>query len=216
MAVYFISRDNFILGIFSFVFILFIAYRDHKTSHNIKNIFSIIHHYHHENDNFLSHFSQIILEFAAVGIFLPLYYIFGTIFFNPWVFIFFILFYSSVHNINYSLLKVNGVHKLHHECTTTNIGPDICDIIYGTKHPSEAKVENTDHYIPNIIFASIIVLILQYFWKNDTNKKYMLFTLTSFILSSFIFLITTSFVLWSEHTKLNNNNNIDIDSIHQK
>ena len=176
-------------------------------NHNIKNILTIIHHYHHENNDFLSHFSQILLEMTAVGIFLPFYYIFGTILLNPWVLIFFILFYSSVHNINYSLLRVNKVHKLHHEFTNTNIGPDICDIIFGTKHSSEVKVENTDHYIPNIIITTLLILILQYFWKKEDNKKYMLFTLTLFIISSFIFLIGTSIYLWYNHCQTANKNN---------
>jgi hypothetical protein len=195
-AIYLLSHDNFLLGVISFMFIVFISYNDHKNAHKVKNIFSIIHHYHHENNNFFSHFIQILLELTMIGIFAPLYYIFGTIFLNPWILIFFILFYSSVHNINYSILHVNNVHRLHHEFTNTNVGPDFLDIIYNTKHLSEKCVENTNHYIPNIIISTFIVLILQYYWKNN-NKKTMLFGLNCFLLTSFSILIITSIYLWN-------------------
>jgi len=200
-AIFTLSYENFFIGIITFFIILYLSYNDHKNSHKVKNILSIIHHYHHENNNFFSHFIQILLELTVIGVFVPLYYIFGTIILNPWVLIFFILFYSSVHNINYSILRVNTVHKLHHEFVGTNIGPDICDIIFGTKHPSEKCVENTSHYIPNIIICTLIVLTMKYYWKNDANKKPMLFMLNSFLLASFLLLIVTSIVLWNKEVK---------------
>jgi len=195
IVIFILSYDNFFLGIITFYFILYLSYNDHKSAHKIRNIFSIIHCYHHENNNFFSHFIQILLEISLVGIFTPLYYIFGTIFFNPWVLLFFILFYSSVHNINYSYLHINNVHKLHHEFYNTNIGPDILDIIFETKHPSEDTVENTNHYIPNIIITFLFVIFLKYLWNIDNNKKRMLLLLNYFLFISFSILISTAIYL---------------------
>ena len=41
-----------------------------------------------------------------------------------------------------------------------NNGPDLCDIMFGTKHPDDA-IENTDHYIPNVIIMTICILFLK-------------------------------------------------------
>lgn len=203
IAVYVLSHENLLLGVITFIFIIIVSYTHHRDSHKVKNILSIIHHYHHENNNFFSHFIQILLELTIIGVFVPIHYLFGTIFFNPWILLFFILFYSSVHNINYSILHVNTVHKLHHEFTETNLGPDICDIIGGTKHYSEKCVENTNHYIPNIIICALFVLITKFYWKNDDNKKTMLFTLNVFLVSSSLCLIISAIYLWYDYIKTN-------------
>jgi cbb3-type cytochrome oxidase subunit 3 len=213
IAIYILSYDNFLLGICTFIVAIYISYTQHRDSHKFKNIFTIIHHYHHENHDYLSHISQIILELTSLGIFYPLYLVFDTIFLNPWILIFFIIFYSSVHNINYSLLRVNNVHYLHHLCTTTNVGPDICDIIYNTKNPSDITVENTDHYIPNIIIATIIILILQYYWKIEDNKQTMLYIFSTILLVFLLFLIIISIYLWNEHNKNNKENFKAIDNV---
>jgi hypothetical protein len=201
LSIFILSYENFFLGIITFFIIIYLSYSEHKNAHIDKNIFTIIHFYHHENNNFFSHFIQILLELTTVGIFTPLYYIFGTIFLNPWVLIFFILFYSSVHNINYSIFHINNVHKLHHQFIQTNIGPDILDIIFETKNPIEKQVENTNHYIPNIILSTFIVLIIKYFWNNNNNKKYMLLILNIFLIISFFILITSSIYLWNINKK---------------
>jgi hypothetical protein len=195
-AIFILSLENFFLGLITFFIILYLSYIEHKNAHKIKNIYTIIHFYHHENNNFFSHFIQILLEFTVVGIFMPLYYIFGTIFLNPWILFFFILFYSSVHNINYSILHINNVHKLHHQFINTNIGPDILDIIFETKNSREKKVENTNHYIPNIIISTFIVLLIKYFWEKDIYKKNMLLFLNIYLILSFTILIITSIFLW--------------------
>ena len=196
-SVFLLSSDNFFVGILTFFIILCLSYSEHKNAHLFKNIFTIIHFYHHENNNLFSHFIQVLLEFTAIGIFMPLYYIFGTIFLNPWVLMFFVLFYSSVHNINYSIFHINSVHKLHHEFVHTNIGPDILDIIFKTKNYREKNVENTNHYIPNIIISTFIVFLVKFFWNNDNNKKNMLWLLHNFFIVSFTILIITSIYLWN-------------------
>jgi predicted membrane channel-forming protein YqfA (hemolysin III family) len=100
----------------------------------------------------------------------PLYYYLGDNYINIWTAILFILFYSTVHNYNYGQLRVNDVHFLHHKEINTNIGPDICDIAFYTKNPKNKEVENTNHYIPNIIIITVLVLLMKYFVYNSKIK----------------------------------------------
>jgi hypothetical protein len=76
------------------------------------------------------------------------------------------------------------------------MGPDICDIIFGTKNenmPTNEYIENTDHYILNIIGGAIIVLIIQNLYSND-NYKEIMHSIANYSLSTaaiLIFIITT-------------------------
>ena len=155
---------------------------------------TIIHHYHHTHDNFISYYMQILIELICLTVFIPLFYLFENIFLDPWILIFFVFFYSSIHNINYGYFKVNNVHRLHHDHMMTNIGPDICDILFETKNPTESCPENTNHYLPNIFISYLIVLFLQYLWKD--NKKNMLLVMNIFISVSFCIITACSFYLW--------------------
>jgi len=191
-----LSYPDLKLGFITFFIMLFLSYFLHKESHRYKNIITIAHHYHHNNNNFLSHFIQILVEISIGSIFALLYNIFKTSFLNPWIIIFYIIFYSTVHNINYSIFHVNRVHELHHKHIHTNLGPDICDIIGRTKNALESYVENTNHYIPNIVVAFIIVTIIKYFWKNDTNKKYITCFMNYVLLFFYLIILFTSIYLW--------------------
>jgi hypothetical protein len=62
-------------------------------------------------------------------------------------------------------------------------------------------VENTNHYIPNIIITTIIVLITKELYKNDYYKDNLLFSLKLFLSVSFIFLTIISIYLWREYKK---------------
>ena len=72
----------------------------------------------------------------------------------------------------------------------------ICDIIGGTKNenmPANEYIENTDHYILNIIIAAIIVLIIQNLYSND-NYKEIMHSIANYSLSTaavLILIITT-------------------------
>ena len=184
-----------IIGFSTFIFAMFLVYIIHRNSHNKRNIFTILHHYHHEHNNFFSHFIQILIEISFIGIFLPIYYLFGTILLDPFVLIMVVFFYSSVHNINYSYFHVNHVHELHHQFIHTNIGPDICDIIFNTKHSSEHVVENTNHYILNVIVATSIAFIIKYFWQNIENKSDILYGLNCFFITAYIILFISSVIV---------------------
>lgn len=133
---------------------------------------NIVHLYHHEHNNFFSHFIQIVVEFVALMSFMWLKYNISAMnFLNEWVIIFFYLFYTTIHNINYSILHVNRVHEMHHKLRIKNMGPDICDILFGTKYDVENAMENTDHYIPNILICLTITLLLKSFWERTDNKQ---------------------------------------------
>ena len=197
VAIYFVSKPNLIEGYFTFGVMLLFSYYIHKETHAVRNFLTIAHHYHHEHNNFISHFIQILLEFqAGCGLNMLLHYLFDGRFFNTWAMMFSYLFYTSVHNINYSIYHVNHIHELHHTYQDTNMGPDICDIIGGTKNenmPANEYIENTDHYIFNIIAGAIIVLIIQNLYSND-NYKEIMHSIANYSLSTaaiLIFIITT-------------------------
>jgi hypothetical protein len=168
LAVYILSYPNHWLGIATFIALTFMAYGVHAGSHYYRNVFTILHHYHHENSNWVSHFSQMLMELSFPVIFYPFYFLYSDIFVEPWIVLFFTLVYTTVHNINYGFFRVNDVHRLHHENIRTNIGPDICDILFGTKHPENTTVENTDHQIPNLCIMALVVLLVKYIysWNN--------------------------------------------------
>jgi hypothetical protein len=127
---------------------------------------------------------------------MPFYYFLGDQFINIWTAISFILFYSTVHNINYGQLRVNDVHFMHHMDIYTNIGPDICDVAFNTKNPKNTEVENTYHYIPNIIIITIVVMLLKYLSKNNDIKNIFVNSLIGFISSCILFISISSSYLY--------------------
>ena len=70
------------------------------------------------------------------------------------LFVFWGLFYASVHIINYSFVEPT-VHKDHHTLVTSNYGVDIFDILMGTKYDWN-DIENYNHYSINMILLSCI------------------------------------------------------------
>lgn len=201
-----ISYNNIFRGIFTFFFFIFISYFYHVITHVHKNIFSIVHHYHHENDNFFSHFIQIVLESSMPYPFIIMSVLFDIHIFDPWTIIYFMLFYCSVHNVNYSIFKVNKVHSLHHKEVNVNFGPDVCDVLFGTKHHSENCVENTNHYIPNVLIITGIVMILKYICKDDWVKNNLIIFVLTILSLGIILLFFSSIVLWYLECKKYNNN----------
>lgn len=196
ISIMIISHPFTTAGFITFFSLLLLAYFVHKGSHYYRNIYTILHHYHHENNNFFSHFSQILLELSFITIILPLYYYLGDDYINIWAAISFILFYSTVHNFNYGQLRVNDVHYLHHKDIYTNIGPDICDIAFNTKHANNTEVENTNHYIPNVIVTTILVLLLKYLYSNETIKPILIQCFTWFISFCIVFISISSCYLY--------------------
>lgn len=200
-----ISYNNIFRGIATFFFFMFISYFYHVITHVHKNIFSIVHHYHHEHDNFFSHFIQIVLESTMPYPFVIMSMLFDIHIFDPWIIVYFMLFYCSVHNVNYSIFKVNKVHSLHHKEVNVNFGPDVCDVLFGTKHYSENSVENTNHYVPNILIITGIVIILKYVCKDEWVKNNLLLFVLTILSLGIILLFVSSIVLWYLECKQYNN-----------
>ena len=196
IAIYLISHKQFLKSVVTFFVIFFLAYFVHVRSHYQINFFTVLHHYHHNHSNFFSHFIQIIMELGFPSIFLFLQYLYGTIFLDSWIIMLSVLFYTSVHNINYGYFRVNNIHSLHHKKYFTNYGPDFCDIIFGTKNNLNKKVENTNHYIPNIFIITIIILFLQYCCLNETFKNIFNKLIVIFLLSCFAIYIISSFYIY--------------------
>jgi hypothetical protein len=115
-----------------------------------------------------SYILEIILEFIWIISFIiskitiKNFFNINFTFLNSYLVIFFYLIYTTVHNINYTIFHVNNVHEYHHKDQKKNIGPDICDLIFNTKHDCVNNIENTQHYIPNIILSLLAVLVLKY------------------------------------------------------
>jgi hypothetical protein len=196
IAVFLISSKNPINGFITFFLILFLIYFSHYSSHKKLNVLTALHHYHHTHNNFFSHFIQYLIELNFPILFLPIYYIFGTTFFDPWIVFFSAMFYSTVHNINYGLLRVNNVHSLHHKNVFTNIGPDICDIVFGTKNKQNKDVEITHHYIPNIVLITILILILQKVCDNEKHAEIIFSFVRKCLISTFGILFISSFYVF--------------------
>ena len=86
-----------------------------------------------------------------------------------------------------------------------NFGPDICDILFGTKHSSEDCVENTKHYIPNILIITGIVLILQYLCRTAWVKDILVLGVINVLSLGIILLFVSSIILWHLECKKYNN-----------
>jgi hypothetical protein len=170
-AIYFISKENPLLGYLTFFVAIYSAYVGHVYLHYEDNIFTALHRYHHKNDNYFSHYSQVVLEINCSSICYIFYKLTGELLGDPWTLFFALFFYSTVHNINYGIFKVNDVHRLHHKDVYSNIGPDIFDVLFNTKHPTETCVENTNHYIPNIIIGAAITLTAKYLYNNNEEVR---------------------------------------------
>jgi len=199
ICVIIVSQPSIIAGFITFFSLMIFAYFVHRFSHHSKNVFTILHHYHHENNNFFSHFSQILLELSLGMLVLPYYYFLGSEYVDIWTTIFFTLFYSTIHNYNYGQLRVNDVHFLHHKDIYTNIGPDICDIAFNTKSPKDTEVENTNHYIPNIIIITGLILLLKYITTNTKIRDTLVNIFIVLMTFSVLFISISSVCLYSKY-----------------
>ena len=156
VAVFIVASDDVLCGLGTVGALMGSAYFVHRFSHEEVNFFTVLHHYHHEHNNWFAYFSQMMMELLFGLVVIPGNYAGYAM--HPWATMLFVLIYSSVHNVNYGLLKVNQVHARHHENVHENIGPDVCDILFGTKH---GEAEDTTHYVPNIILAACATLLVK-------------------------------------------------------
>ena len=194
-----LSYPDITSAIISVIFCYIWYYVIHRIQHSFGiNITNIIHNYHHDHSRtFLSDLTEIILEINFLNSILPYLYIFDVQIINIWVILLYTFMYITIHNINYTRLRVNNVHRHHHQGINTNHGPDVCDILFGTKSELDTEVENTDHYIPNIIIGFIIVYFIQCMYeKSDIYKFYLRFSGIAMLIFSALLYVVFSTYLW--------------------
>jgi hypothetical protein len=192
ISILIISSNDILYGIISFVFLLLASHLFHYSCH-LAIITNSVHEYHHKHNNYLSHITQIILEMFSILNFIFLKHLcYYFSFLNEWIIIFYYFFYTTVHNVNYSIFHVNKIHEIHHKNQKVNLGPDICDIIFQTKFDVNESLENTDHYIYNILYGLLLVCTLKLIWKNSNNNEKNIIT-NIFVVSYAIMLIILLF-----------------------
>jgi len=185
LAIYFLKGDNysFLGSVLTVLLAMAFSHIIHFMSHvPAAYPFNITHVYHHNHNNGFAAFIQCVLEFVAVTsiIFfkdgLKFFLSIDLSFLNSWAILLYYLIYTTVHNINYSIFHVNNVHENHHRLFIKNMGPDFCDLAFGTKHDPINSIENTDHYLPNIVGAFIVIYTLQkYVTGLDAAKQMCLY-----------------------------------------
>ena len=178
---------------FTYIFMLLLSYWFHYASH-VDETNASVHIYHHNNSNYFGHIIQILLEFVSLLFLIPFTYLLNINILDRWVMLFFYFFYTTVHNVNYSIFHVNTVHEKHHANVRTNLGPDICDIIFDTK--SNNDIENTDHYILNIIVSFLIVWNIHNFWEKSNDSSKFIFKIIFGIVFSMISIIILFFTYY--------------------
>jgi hypothetical protein len=124
-----------------------------------------------------------------------MFHVIHLFFVDEWIMFFIYIFYTTVHNINYSILKVNKYHFQHHQLPVSNMGPDIFDLLFGTKNKKTMENEQIDHYIPNILLSFLMVLFLKHLYlnKNPLYLKIGFGIIWNF--STIIILISSTFIL---------------------
>lgn len=201
-----LSKKNYITCFITFFILMLLSYFTHYFYHcEIFYPMNVIHIYHHENNNFFSHFIQLILEFGTSCFILCIHYLFGIpIFLNEWIIIFFYIFYTTIHNVNYGFFHINNIHELHHKMLNKNFGPDICDIIFHTKHDIQNDIENIDHYIINIVVVFIFIYYLKILCEKEENKKiFRKIFIGTYLFFSILLLITTIYFFQCNPNNIN-------------
>ena len=74
------------------------------------------------------------------------------------VVLFYALWYTSVHIVNYSIIG-SPVHRDHHKNVGTNFGPDVLDQLFGTNH--EPYKEDLIPLAPNMVISFGVVTLLK-------------------------------------------------------
>ena len=197
-----LCNNNFIVGTLSFMYTYFISYIAHFLTHIecfYLNVYSITHQYHHYNpkNDIVSYILECVIEYLFLIDSVIFKYIVMWLvnidlwYINEWVLLFGYIIYTTVHNINYAMLKVNDYHTYHHIDCHTNYGPDILDFIFNTKNENTLSCENTLHYIPNIIVSFIIVYMIK---KTITENQVKVTIFLSCIILHYWLIYETYFI----------------------
>ena len=140
------------------------AYIIHVLAHNISP-FSFFHSFHHDDKINNSWWAELIETgvnlIGSGGISLAIISMiidkkFGYNLLDSHVLLFTTFLYTTFHMINYHVLKV-PTHINHHKDPNTNFGPDIMDILFGTKLDGD-QFEDMNHGILNVVVILSIIL----------------------------------------------------------
>jgi hypothetical protein len=201
ICIYFIHDPIFYYKSFYTLLIMYILiHQGHYISHfKILYPLNIIHSYHHSSNLALSHILEILLEFVSILSVVVIDYLFSLKFFCYWTVFMYYLAYTTIHNINYTIFHINHIHEKHHKYLLYNMGPDICDIIFQTKYEPDTDIENMDHQIPNIIAATIIILLIKQYWNTEWFREMF----ESFYLVCAIIVLLATIILYIIDIKYN-------------
>lgn len=171
-----IGKPNYLMSLITLLICVILSFILHYFSHlNIPIYDSITRlHISYHHDNHKKHMlTDLLIEFlidffiyGGVFVYIIIYLIFPKqeIFIGR-VAIMYALFYTSIHLINYTLIK-NKIHIDHHlehdepEKRICNLGPDFMDHLFETS--CKNMYENNNLYVINLI---IIIVILKYLCK---------------------------------------------------
>lgn len=135
-----------------FTALTFASYLIHRSLHHANvPLASPIHMRHHESNHFnklTDDISETFLNFFVIScggllLLLPL----SNSHYK--LLLYFSLLYTSIHMINYSLLKSNETHIDHHQNPKVNYGPDFHDYLFNTK--GNTPLENMTPFCLNSI-----------------------------------------------------------------
>jgi hypothetical protein len=162
-----ISKNKY-SSIFTFIVLIAGSYFLHRYAPYLFGEYNP-HKYHHDPNcantwwgKTLEFLTNTVLLSGNIG--LLLYnYIFKHSLFDPYIMLFYCIFYTSVHLYSYHVYDIE-THKLHHLDERYNFGPEIFDIIFETKYDG-GQIENYNYYISNIILATIVVIITYIYFK---------------------------------------------------
>ena len=79
---------------------------------------------------------------------------------NPYVVLFWMILYTTVHLINYRLVHPNS-HIAHHMDYYKNLSlTDLFDLIFGSKY-DENEIQDLDHFTINAVFSVLGIIIVK-------------------------------------------------------
>jgi len=176
------NTKSFLRILISFIIIIFWGYTAHVFSHQVSftkmydrnsiifksipfldicirkiiyifDFHDIIHHDTKINKEYKNMLLEGINNFFIQGFIVV---VVGTLYnYLDWrIFMFWGLFYASIHIINYSYVMPT-THKYHHKDKNTNYGIDLIDIIMGTKYDWN-DLEDYNHYSINAIILTLL------------------------------------------------------------
>ena len=156
---------------------------------------NLLHTYHHKHHDISGILLGFIYELFMIFPVLIATYLFDLWFLNYFAILFFALFYCSLHNIAYTIMRVNGNHYMHHLVPKFNFSPEIWDVIMGTKYKPEKYLENTDFYIPYLIGVFLFIKILQGLCSDKDSKEFMIKGIVWSYSAIFLFCVVAGFIL---------------------